>query len=478
MTKILCFLGILLSVSLCVQSWGMYLSWLYIPWVFFIITAAFIAYNIGSEVYLKEFYLRPSIICLLSLLIVGFQLSIDDVLGYSSLNSTIFSGASEYADQAFFSASLFVFSYILGLGQSRNILFRNNSNDTNAKHAKVWLGIMLLTFVLFISTIDVRFFLSGEVYHGSGAADYNYSITNTLEGLYQIFFYVTLACYVKLSSIRGKTEKSFRNFVKEFPLLFWVCVISYLFLRLLSGDRGPIIYNSLAIIYGFIWCTKYRFKLLTVVGCLIVGALFMSFMSTFRSRDSNMSISEKISETTERRAEMDDKSVFSGTKELALSENTHFIAIKDIAKYKTNYSFGKYALFSICSAIPGLKKQYLYDLGFESTEISSADYFTISCNGKDFTHGEGSSMFGEAYLEFGVIGMIILGLLLGSIFKQLDIALMSTNSISVISLAVILQVSAKAIYMGRTSFAIELSYVLHMIVITCIINFVLKKLFL
>lgn len=102
MTKILCFLGILLSVSLCVQSWGMYLSWLYIPWVFFIITAAFIAYNIGSEVYLKEFYLRPSIICLLSLLIVGFQLSIDDVLGYSSLNSTIFSGASEYADQAFF----------------------------------------------------------------------------------------------------------------------------------------------------------------------------------------------------------------------------------------------------------------------------------------------------------------------------------------------------------------------------------------
>ena len=87
-------------------------------------------------------------------------------------------------------------------------------------------------------------------------------------------------------------------------------------------------------------------------------------------------------------------------------------------------------------------------------------------------------MFGEAYLEFGVIGMIIFGLLLGSIFKQLDIALMSTNSISVISLAVILQVSAKAIYMGRTSFAIELSYVLHMIVITCIINFVLKKLFL
>ena len=48
MTKILCFLGILLSVSLCVQSWGMYLSWLYIPWVFFIITAAFIAYNIES----------------------------------------------------------------------------------------------------------------------------------------------------------------------------------------------------------------------------------------------------------------------------------------------------------------------------------------------------------------------------------------------------------------------------------------------
>ena len=84
-------------------------------------------------------------------------------------------------------------------------------------------------------------------------------------------------------------------------------------------------------------------------------------------------------------------------------------------------------------------------------------------------------MFGEAYLEFGVFGMVLFGLLLGFIYKQIDVSLMENRFISVISLAIVLKLSAQAIYMGRTSFAIELGSVLHMIVLFYIINFVIKK---
>lgn len=475
MTKILSIFGLLISIILSFFSEGKTLSWLYIPWALYTVFVALITYKNDNNVNVRKFWLRPSIICFLSLIIVGYQLCIDDTLGYSSIDTTILTEASKYADYCFFSASIFVFSYIIALGKERTPLFDFWKNETNKKHAAIWLVLMVLTFVLFVSTIDIYFFLSGAAYHGSGAADYNFTISNTFEGLYQTFFYITLACYIKLISVSNRNPISFLKFLKSFPFLFWFCVILYLILRLLSGDRGPVIYNSLAIIYGFIWCTKYRFKLSTVVVTFIIGASLVSFLGTFRSRDSDLSLSEKITESINRRKEIDDKSILVATKELAESEDTHFMAVRDVANAKTDYSFGKYTLLSVTSAIPGLKRKYLYDLGLDPGELDSATYFSISSQGKNFTFGEGSSMFGEAYLEFGVFGMVLFGLLLGYIYKQIDVSLMENRFISVISLAIVLKLSAQAIYMGRTSFAIELGSVLHMIVLFYIINFVIKK---
>lgn len=477
MVKALCILGIISSSILALFSDGMLLSWLYIPWALYVICVGVISYKMDGCVCLHKFWLRPSIICMLSLIVVGFQLCIDDVLGFSSIESTIFSGASKNADRCFFSAAVFIFSYMLGLDKKKSVLFNQQQTFINSKYAIAWLILMILTFGAFISTIDVYFFLSGAAYQGSGAADYKFSLTDTLEGLYQIFFYITLACYIKIASLSQtfSESKSLWTFLKGFPLIFWICVILYLILRLLSGDRGPVIYNSLAIVYGFIWYSKHRFNFFTVVAAIILGASLVSFLGTFRSTNSELSLSEKITTSIDRRKDLNDKSVFNATKELAKSENTHFMAVRDIANSRTNYSVGRYALLSVTSAIPGLKRQYLYDLGLEPDEINSAVYFTISSQGKNYTSGEGSSMFGEAYLEFGILGMIIFGLLLGSVFKQLDLSLMQINQISVISLAVVLKLSAQAIYMGRTSFAIELGSALHMIVIFYIVNLVFKR---
>lgn len=475
MVKILCFLGIFLSYILFLFSDEKALSILYIPWVLFTISIACLYYIKERDVTVQKFWLRPSIICFFGLIIVGYQLSIDDCLGYSSLEQSVFVGASQYADKSFFSVSIFLFAYILGLKKSQNTLFNQVKNDTNKLQASVWLILMLLSFGLFLSSIDVRFYLSGASYHGSGAYDYQASLTNSFESLFQVFFHITLACYVKLLNLNHNQSKTCKNFFKGFPVLFWVCVVLYLILRLLSGDRGPVIYNSLALVYAFVWYSKYRFKFSIVIITLVLGASFVTFLGTFRSRSSDLNIVEKITETVERRNEIDEQSIFMGTYELARSIDTHVLAIRDIERDKTTYSYGKYTFFSLLTSIPGLKTKYLYDLGFKPDEINSAMYFTISSQGKHFNFNEGSSMFGESYLELGVLGMVIIGFLLGSIFKQLDFSIMQNRPLSVICIAVILIISEHAIYMGRSSFSYELSNVIHMLILYYIINFFIKK---
>lgn len=474
MGRILRVLGLIVSFFLAILSDGMSLSWFYIPWSIYIICVAYISYKSERNASLHKFWIRPSLICFFSLIIVGFQLSIDDVLGYSSVETTLFAGAAKYADYCFFTASIFIFSYLIGLSNTNNIIFSQKGLNVTRKQAIVWLILMIITFGLFLSTIDISFFLSGAAYHGSGDVDYVYTISNTLEGLYQTFFYITLACYSK-SFYANNSPKSLRNYLKGFPILFWICVFFYLILRLLSGDRGPVIYNSLAILYSFIWCSKYKFKLPVVVAFLILGAMFVTFLGTFRSRDSDLSIALKVYESINRQKDFDDKSIIGPTKELAESEDTHFMAVRDIALNRTGYSFGRYTLLSLTSAIPGLKRKYLYDMGLSPGEIDSAVYFSISSQGKNYSFGEGSSMFGEAYLEFGILGMIIFGFLLGSFYKQLDISIMRNSNFSIIGLAIILKLSAQAIYMGRTSFAIELGALLHFIVLYYIFNIIIKR---
>lgn len=474
MAKILCILGMMLSSMFALLSDDSNFSWLYIPWALLTLIIAFITYNEERNVDVKKFWIRPSIICLLSINIVGYQLCIDDVLDFSSIEETIFSGATHYADCCFFSAAAFIFAYLLGLRTKANIFMKLRVGYISQKYAAIWLILMIFSFILFVLSIDISFFLSGAAYHGSGAADYNYTISNSFESLYQTLFYITLASYTLLINESKTQSNSFSIYFRGIPILFWICVILYLILRLFSGDRGPVIYNSMAIVYGYIWFSKIKFKFSMVVIAILMGASLVSFWGTFRSRDSDLSIIEKIEDSIDRIGDMDNKSILPFTKELAKSEDTHFMAVRDMSNQRSSYSCGKFTLFSLTRAVPGLKSQYLYNLGFKPGELNSAIYFSISSMGNNYSFGEGTSMFGEAYLEFSIWGMIIFGLLLGVIYKQLDTSLMKCSHISVIGLAIILKLSAQAIYMGRTSFAIELGSILHLIVMYFIINIAVK----
>ena len=154
MAKILCILGMMLSSMLALLSDDSYFlsddsyfSWLYIPWALLTLIIAFITYNEERNVDVKKFWIRPSIICLLSITIVGYQLCIDDVLGFSSIEDTIFSGATHYADCCFFSAAAFIFAYLFGLRTKANIFMNLRVGYIGQKYAAIWLILMIFSFI-------------------------------------------------------------------------------------------------------------------------------------------------------------------------------------------------------------------------------------------------------------------------------------------------------------------------------------------
>lgn len=471
-------IGIILSFVLFLLSDGSSASDLYLLVAIFVFFCLSLCYT-SDNYKLKNFWLRPSLICFFSLYIVAFQLCIDHVLGYSDLNSTVFPGASYFSDQCFYSSSIFIFAYIIGVALFNKKLIKKNTHIifNSQQYARSWLLLMLIFFAFFIFSIDVRLYLSGAIYYGSGAADFISNRSSTFEGIYQILFYITLASYAKLLKDRKDYKANIINYFKGFPLLFWITVIAYILLRLLSGDRGPVIYNTLALVYCFLWYSKHKFRLLTVISVLMIGAITVSFLGYYRSRDPSLGIAEKIIATIERQSEISSNSVVNATKELAESVDTHFYAVRDINIGRTSHSLGKYTFLSITSAIPGLKRQYLWDIGFEPSEIDSAVYFSVSSQGVDYSYSKGSSMFGEAFLEFNLLGMIIYGFILGMIFKYLDYAIIDEQKMSVLNLALVLNLSARAIYMGRTSFGIEMGSVMHMCVIYFLFNLFLRKVF-
>ncbi len=413
---------------------------------------------------LATFGFRPSYICLLGLVVVNLQFIIDYTIGFSMLSTTTrLPWASFYADKSLFAGILFIIVFLIGNSNCKTG-FRGGNVKRKAIDLRPWVIISIAVFLLFLVNIDIQAFITGAVYKLSGAAYSIHGISDSFERIYGICVVAVFAIYTMNMQQEKSNGATLKEFVKGMPLLFWCTFAFYILLKLFSGDRGPVLYNSLIVIYSYLLCSRKTIKMKHALVLIVIGALGITFLSVFRSRSSDMPISEKISESILRLGEINtesDRTVFAYTRELAGSAKCNFIAIKDIDQGITDLSYGRYTLLTALSSLPGMKRDYISALGFKPYEISSAEYLTVSFSGTTFySYGVGSSVLGEAYLEFGLLGIIIFAALCGIIFKKTDCAYMN-GSYSVPMLIIILWLSSRAIYIPRASFAMTLGQIIY-----------------
>lgn len=458
----------------CVGSLFVVADWKPKP-IYVILFIIMLLLIIISYVYSRRFvtssWVRPSYLLIFALLIVNFQTNLDVLFDFGNLNDYLRDVSySKYFGKTFILSIIAVQSFVVG---NALIKIRNcHSNNIQSKDNNIyfWLVCMAVSFVLFIMSIDVSSFISGAIYHGSGAYDRSVDGSSRWEMLFDVFMTIVLSINTyKLK--KNKQQISFVKYIRSFPLMFTLIVLTYLILRLLSGDRGPVIYTVLLILFSYAYVAKINVKFIKVLLALFLAAFMMTLLNSIRMQDSSLNLKERLEEAINyMKYEHEISTISPYTYELAQSVLCNYIAVSDIDESVTEFQYGKYNLMELIGAVPGsstiVYKLFKVDISKETT----AEYVTKSYFGQYYPYGLGTTALVDFYLDFGVLGVVLGFLLLGLLFQKIDDILLMQKNVSLVMMIATLKIASMAIYIPRSSFSFVLSKVGYTVLIFIVIN--------
>ena len=311
------------------------------------------------------------------------------------------------------------------------------------KSSFLYLG-SVVSFIVYILVIDKNYF------NGSyGEIKLSPMMIYTQE-LYTSISYA----YLIQRSINLRLNKSafnFRDFIKGLNPVFFTVFIIFNFLILISGDRDPLITSVMIFLACFIFSVKIKLKLKVILPLLIISIFSIMYLGIVRQIDTSVSFKESVEFVKERNLESTYVSI--GTIELAGSFRTTNLVVDYIPKYHDHF-YGRFFLKNTFSIIPGLS-QVLINIFFKNDPDylnTSANYITYLNQGSNPKYGDGTSSPADIYLDFGVIGIVIIFLIFGAVVRRFEITLFKdTNNISLFFLIVSICYFAGAIRLGRIS---------------------------
>lgn len=429
----------------------------------------FIESNKGA---LRGYYMRPTYLLILGLCIVNFQ-NIINILFEYGIPSNYFS-YSNFRHEII-SKSLF----IAIIAQCALTVGYINANTYTKKFKNIYVSykpfvvLMIISFLGFISTIDIHSFLSGTDYVGSGAFNRTQSTSSYFEQLLIVFLVITVA--IKICSLSQQENISIRSYIKSFPIIFWAIFASYLFLRLVSGDRGPVIYNILLMFYGYIYVSKKKLRLIVLASFIIAGMLLVTFLNVFRGNVSGKGLSERISESLDSYniEQTYSKSVFPAAQELANSYGCTAVAIGELGSGRQQYGYGKYNLYSLALSIPG-SNFIMSKLGVNQREYQTGEIITTAMLGRQYNYGMGTTSIAAIYFDFGTIGIVFGFLLFGYIFKKVDSIICLSKNSNIIIMILTLYLSIYSIYIPRASFTSILSKAIYAVIVFYVLYLIVR----
>lgn len=421
---------------------------------------------------------RPSNLLLLGLLIVNFQTIANVCLGLAPFSTYL--RTNEYTPYSnkvlLLSASCFI-GIISGLSSKvRPFAIKKNNSQFCKSELNFWVFLSFVFLSLFISTIDLYSFISGIDYIGSGAADRVIKDSSYFEQLLNCSIIIVLALHVKKLSVL--TEKiKIKKFLSSFPFLFLFVVSVYLLLRLLSGDRGPVIYTLCAFMYSYWMLSHKKISLMKISALVLIAAFSITLLGVVRDMDKDVSFIDRIANANSMMSKDEIPSICSPTQELANSINCNFIAVKDINEDKTDYKLGAYNIIAIIGSIPGSSFVLSKVFGVNLRDFMTSEYVTVSYFGPYYPLGLGTTAVTDFYLDFGAIVSFLLFFLCGLLYKRMDYLYTKQNisQVSIYVILLILKISSISIYTSRFSFAGTLSSAIYVMVLFFIMHNFFQK---
>lgn len=415
---------------------------------------------------LKGSYIRISYLFLVGYFIVFFQYNIDLALGFVNISNNVFA-SPRIINTGCIYATIGLSAFYLGNAFSISAHVNNRcfSSLVPDKFILVQKLVLLFFTCLYIKINGLKI-LSGDFRY---TQDYLQASSGTLANYSSVMIYVmTFTILVSnVYNIRLLGYKlNFWQFIKKIGFIFFLCIILYLSFIFMIGDRGPLITILLAIIISYITLSKIKIKLLTIVGLLLVGGLILTSIGQVRKQNNFVTLSEIFNYNN-----IEQKSIVPLTSELAGSYNTFTYSISNVPE---NYSFfyGAILIREVIYSVPFLSRIVPFAFAENDFENSSAGFCTYLIQGRYNTYGNGTSLLADIYLDFGIIGIIIIMFFWGKFIRRLDYELYNGFNMYIYMIALIF--FSFSLYISRSSLITPLYYLVPSMIVLYLNKFFKK----
>lgn len=169
--------------------------------------------------------------------------------------------------------------------------------------------------------------------------------------------------------------------------------------------------------FAYIYVSGNKLNIKKTVAYLFAGVILISVFGAIRGEGQSFSQGVEILTSN--------ATISPFTKELAGSINTVHIAMENVPDI-IPYNYGVTFFPSFALLVPGLDRLITYLMSNGIPLNSSTQISNMYWESSDWGYGMGSSIVADVYISFGVIGVLIVFLLIGRLFRKLEV--ITTNS--------------------------------------------------
>src|SRR5690606_8810699 len=206
--------------------------------------------------------------------------------------------------------------------------------------------------------------------------------------------------------------------LKSNVLSSFFVILLFIVYVLIGGDRGPALTVILMLAFGYVLLNKMRIKVTTfMMGILFV--VFMNFTFTFieilRLNDSSQLDINTIQTVA---AKHKDYETIPG-----ITIRCTSLAIEGIETNLYPHTYGFFLLQSLVKGVPYFGNLLIEEFIDEDSIISngSAHLLTIQNSGRFYNSGIGTSYLADMFIEFGVIGVVLISFIFGLVIGKFEL---------------------------------------------------------
>jgi oligosaccharide repeat unit polymerase len=234
------------------------------------------------------------------------------------------------------------------------------------------------------------------------------------------------------------------------------CIFLYIIYVLIGGDRGPALVMLLMLAFGYLLIHNMRLKFTTfflVIGLLFIFNSLFIFIEVFRQTDIDVLSISSIEHSLDIYDDYEKKA--------GLTLQTTALAIDGIENGIYPHSYGLFFVQSLLKGIPFFGSFFLNNIFGEQFIDGSADLITIQKSGIGYASGLGTSYLADTYIEFGLIGIIILSFFYGVLLGKFDLICQNKSFKNYSHFLLICLFAGYSFYTGRGTLYVFLANFIH-----------------